>query len=236
MKSKEIEVGAYRILWLLKPIKRMHLRIKPPHGEIVLSTPMRVSKQEATQFVTSHLDWIREKRPDCIVRTEPPVLANGDVVPLFGEHLALSVSLARRTDAAIIDGKISLFVRDDSQKCRRAALDKLYRAELKARAAAYFQRYGEMTGLYPEQITYRAMKTRWGSCLPSKKKIALNLRLAFFAPACLEYVVLHELVHLVHQNHGKGFYAMLAQYMPDWRARKSLLAASSCALKGREPL
>ncbi len=236
MITEELEIGGYRILWVRKPIRRMHLRIKPPRGEITVSSPMRASRREVAEFVSSHLAWIAAKRPGCIVDDAPPALLSGEAVPLFGELLPLSVSLAGRASALLSDGEIRLCVRVDDPEHRRTALRSLYLSEIAARAQRCLAFWCERTGLAPEEISYRAMKTRWGSCQTVRKRITLNLRLAFFDPACLEYVVLHELVHLRHANHGKGFYAMLARYMPDWRERKRLLADAARDLRGREPL
>ena len=235
-KTTELTVGAYTVRWSRKPISRLHLRIKPPCGEILLSTPMRVSRAEAERFVGEHLDWIARSRPACIVEISEPALGEGECVPLFGREYPLAFCTASRTSAALGSGRIVLSLRGDGRAERVKALTALYRTVLEERVSSLLDALGEMTGLHPSSVRYRRMTSKWGSCLPGERRICLNLYLALYDPRFLEYVLLHELVHLRHPNHGQGFYAELARYMPDWRERKVALTEAARALRGRLPI
>jgi len=102
-------------------------------------------------------------------------------------------------------------------------LKEWYRPILKAKIAEQLPALEAQTGLYCSEWRVKDMKTRWGSCNITKKRIWLNLKLVQYPPECLEYVILHELIHLKVPNHSADFYAELDQYMPDWQMRRKLL-------------
>lgn len=100
---------------------------------------------------------------------------------------------------------------------------KEWRAAVKAAAPAYIAYWERRLGVRAGQLAYRNMTSRWGSCQPATGRICLNVRLALYPPECLEYVVLHELCHLLEPGHGPKFKALLNRYMPDWRERAAKL-------------
>ena len=102
-------------------------------------------------------------------------------------------------------------------------LKEWYRPILKAKIAELLPALEAQTGLYCSEWRVKDMKTRWGSCNITKKRIWLNLKLVQYPPECLEYVILYELIHLKVPNHSADFYAELDQYMPDWQMRRKLL-------------
>ena len=102
-------------------------------------------------------------------------------------------------------------------------LKEWYRPILKAKIAELLPALEAQTGLYCSEWRVKDMKTRWGSCNITKKRIWLNLKLVQYPPECLEYVILHELIHLKVPNHSADFYAELDQYMPDWQMRRKIL-------------
>ena len=102
-------------------------------------------------------------------------------------------------------------------------LKEWYRPILKTKIAELLPALEAQTGLYCSEWRVKDMKTRWGSCNITKKRIWLNLKLVQYPPECLEYVILHELIHLKVPNHSADFYAELDQYMPDWQMRRKLL-------------
>ncbi len=234
--TETLAVGEFTVLWIRKPIKSLHLRIKPPNGEIVLSSPMRLSRAEAVRFLRENLDWIKERRPRCLVKTHRPSLEAGDEVPLFGEIFRIEHRPSSTIRAVREEDRIVLYLRKNDLPHRSLALTAFYRTELAARADAIFAALGERTGLRASSVDYRRMKTKWGVCHPVSRHIRLNLYLALCKPDFLEYVILHELAHLRHPNHGKDFYGLIERYMPDWRDRKAALAAAVSELRGRLPV
>ncbi|MDR0819543.1 MAG: M48 family metallopeptidase [Oscillospiraceae bacterium] len=97
--------------------------------------------------------------------------------------------------------------------------------EFKRLALEFVKLWELRMGVSVERVTFREMKTRWGSCTPKTRRIRLNTNLERYPPECLEYIVLHELAHLLETRHNARFYAIIAQFMPDWKARKAMLTA-----------
>ena len=100
-----------------------------------------------------------------------------------------------------------------------------WRAVVKACVPSLVEAWEPILGVQVKQLTYRNMKSRWGSCQPSTGKICINTRLALYPPECLEYVVVHEMCHLLVANHGPGFKTLLTKVMPDWKRRADKLRA-----------
>lgn len=103
------------------------------------------------------------------------------------------------------------------------AQTKQWRKIVEAQAPDLIQKWSRIIGVHPSRIDYRNMKSRWGSCQPMTGRICLNTRLALYPPECLEYVVVHELCHMIEGNHGPRFYALMDRYLPDWRIRRAKL-------------
>ncbi len=98
-----------------------------------------------------------------------------------------------------------------------------WRRVVRACTPPLVEAWESILGVKAQKIDYRNMKSRWGSCKPSTGRICINIRLALFPPECLEYVVVHELCHLIERGHGKRFYALMDRCMPDWRERRAKL-------------
>ena len=98
-----------------------------------------------------------------------------------------------------------------------------WRAIVEGLTPGLVERWAAVMGVTPGKLAYRNMTSRWGSCQPSTGRICINVRLALYPPRCLEYVVVHELAHLLVHGHGAQFYAVLDRYLPDWRESKKLL-------------
>lgn len=98
-----------------------------------------------------------------------------------------------------------------------------WREVVEAAAPVLVERWEKILGVQAQKLVYRNMKSRWGSCQPETGRICINTRLALYPPECLEYVIVHELCHLRHPNHGKGFYALLEAALPEWRTWRDKL-------------
>ena len=98
-----------------------------------------------------------------------------------------------------------------------------WRAIVEGLTPGLIERWSAVMGVTPGKLAYRNMKSRWGSCQPSTGRICINVRLALYPPQCLEYVVVHELAHLIVRGHGPEFHAVLDRYLPTWRDAKKLL-------------
>lgn len=124
-----------------------------------------------------------------------------------------------------IDAKIAQVAASPAAEAAEAAPEQVaaWRAVVEACVPALVEAWEPIMGVKAGKLAYRNMTSRWGSCQPSTGRICINVRLALYPPECLEYVVVHELCHLLERGHGPRFKALMDTFMPDWRARRSKL-------------
>ena len=202
-----------------KAIKNLHLRIKPPNREILVSAPYAVSDGEILAFLSKHTAWIERHLAFCTQPKAPLSLCDGVELSLFGSPLILRLVEGRR-NLSTFDGT-TLTLSDKGEPKR--ALSRFYREEMTARVEPMLELWSEGIGTPLPSLRLRAMTSRWGSCHVQKKIVTLNLRLALYPTSLVEYVLVHELVHFHHPNHSPAFYAALASHLPDWHDRKRQL-------------
>lgn len=221
-----------------KKIKNMHMYIRPPEGEVLITAPLRLPYGEIERFVFQKRDWITEnveKMKNTEV-TPDPVYKDKDVIMIWGELYELSVFQGTRYSLTLTED-ISRDGRKIARLCVRAGctdgqrihfMNEWYRKELSERVNYLLPKWETYTGLKCSSWQSKVMKTRWGTCNTKTKKIWLNVRLAEHPVECLEYVILHELAHTRVPNHGADFKAILTEYMPDWRTVKRRLKDNEC--------
>ena len=211
-----------------KRVKNINLRIVRG-GEVKVSAPRAARVGLIDSFVISKADFIFR----ALDRVAPSVpcrsYEDGEQVSVLGELYTLRVVEASRGGAVIRDGNIILSVKSGADReVRRALVVKLREAALLRLVPTLLERampYFTARGIAKPRISYRAMRSRWGSCHTKKGRITLSKALAECSVACVEYVLAHELTHLIHPNHSPAFYAELAKIMPDWRTRRERLRA-----------
>lgn len=211
-----------------KNVKNLNLRIYPD-GSVRVSANRRVPVREIEAFLIGHEDFIRKAQSRFRERPQatPRQYVTGERLPFLGEALELQVVSGEREAVALENGKLVLTLKNPEDFSRR---ERLVRRFWDAQCQAVFpgilrECYPLFQGLgvpYPT-LRIRSMKSRWGSCLPGKGVITLSKQLLAAPRECIEYVVVHEYCHFLHPNHGKGFYALLTDRMPDWKARKKRL-------------
>jgi predicted metal-dependent hydrolase len=210
-----------------KRIKNMYLRILPPDGRIHITAPYRMKEEEIRGFVVSKLDWIEQQQVKlqkrCIFHDQEYV--TGDVICLWGNqyHLILRET-ATRAKISCEDNHILLYIKKDSTKEQREKLiNTLYRESLQQKIPELMIKWEQIIGVKSNSFQIRDMKTRWGTCNTRSRNITLNLQLAKKAPRCLEYVVVHELVHLLERSHNSVFKGYMNKLLPKWREIKKEL-------------
>ena len=208
-----------------KNIKHMYMRILPPNGDVKISAPSHISDKEIIDFVKSKKDWILKKQKYIIENdiAAPYKYDNGEKHPLWGKEYELQlISNVNAKNAFVMDDKIYLPIpkRSTIEK-RKNILDELYRAELKKAIPGVLDKCSKIVGRTPTDITVRKMKN-WGNC-KQNGKITLNLNLAKKDMECLEYVMIHELCHLIEFNHGKEFKRLMDKFCPNWKKIKKRL-------------
>jgi hypothetical protein len=214
-----------------KDIKHLHLAVYPPHGRVRLAAPREVNVKTLELYVTSKIPWIRrqQRRFAQISRQSPRQYVDRESHYFLGRRYLLRVHETDhpyRYPRVVCKTKtyIDLYVREGYATEQKAELMKeWYRAQLKALVAELVPKWEGILGVRASKVKVHAMKTKWGSCNTDNQNIIFNIELAKKPFECIEYVVLHELLHLKERRHNDHFRACLDQYMPNWAAIKELL-------------
>jgi hypothetical protein len=219
MRVSDIEIEVIK-----KNIKNIHLTVLPPLGKVRITAPRHVSNQVIRAFAEGKTDWIRKhiERIQGEAGHRASDYVTGEQHSLWGRWHTLEIRTGSRLRSAEIrEDRILLTVREHaSLEHREKAMNDLYRNELKAKGLPLVERWERTIGVKTNAVGIKNMRTRWGTCNTIDKRVWLNLQLARFPEHCLEYVVVHELVHLLVKNHGPVFKDYMDRYLPDWRERK----------------
>lgn len=214
-----------------KYIKNIYLSVHPPNGAVKISAPIGLKDEDIKQFAISKLSWIRKQKSK--FKNQKRFVENkfisGEPHYFLGTEYSLNViyQASNRSKVEITNQKfINLYVNQNSSKEKREkVLREWYREELKKLIPPLLKKWEEKIGVHTEDWRIKQMKTRWGTCNIMDKRIWINLELVKKPLRCLEYIIVHELVHLIEKNHGKRFIALMDKYYPDWRKVKSELNA-----------
>ena len=211
-----------------KNVKNLNLRVCPD-GSVRVSASRRVPIREIEAFLAGHEAFICRARNRFQERPQPTSLqyVTGETVSYLGRPLELQVVPADKDRVYIRDNRLILELRaPENAALRERLLNRFWDRECWTLFPEILREcyplFRELGVSYPT-LRVRSMKSRWGSCLPAKGIITLSKQLLAAPRGCIEYVVVHEYCHFLHPNHGKGFYALLTDRMPDWKARKAVL-------------
>ena len=203
-----------------KNIKNMYIRVLPPDGSVAVSAPHIVPTSYIIDFLDQKASWIKDQRTK-ILSSQGNVLfsADGNTIKVWGARRPLVLSYDTGIPSIeLCDEMVIISVPPGtSEKVVSAVVENWYKQLLSGAILEYLPKWENITGLHCSSCHIRTMKTRWGSCTPSTRRIRLNTRLVEFPVACLEYVILHELIHLKIPDHGPKFKASLDRFMPNWR-------------------
>jgi predicted metal-dependent hydrolase len=213
-----------------KRIKNMYLKVLPPEGRVRISAPIRMSDEAVRQFVLTKIDWIKNQQ-DKIKKRQIIVdmqYVSGDQIPFMGKRYTLIIEDSGLKESILPEGdRIILKIRSDSSpKHRKQMIDNLYRQVLKSEIPKLIEKWEKVIGVKSEGFRIRDMKTRWGTCNIRTKIICLNLQLAKKQSVCLEYVIVHELVHLLEGSHNYIFKGYMDRFLPGWRSIKKEMNGS----------
>jgi len=225
-----VQVGDLEVTIVRKDIKNLHLSVYPPEGNVKVSAPVRIDDEAVRLAVIEKLGWIRRQQRELSAqeRQTPREYISGETHYFLGRPYRLRVTESDQPVGAAIRNKewIEIYVRPGTSiQTRAKVLTEWYREELHRRLAPLVAEWQENIGVNEFQWSIRRMKTKWGSCTP-KRQILFNLELAKKSPECIEYLVVHELVHLIEPRHGDTFKCLMDRYMPNWRHLRSVLNAA----------
>ena len=205
-----------------KDIKNLHLGVYPPNGRIRVAAPLRVNDETVRLFTISRLPWIKRQqaRFEGQERQSARDFISGESHYYQGHRYLLNVIYQAGTPTVIIRNNkfIDLFVRPASNtSTRERVLVAWYRQRLKEEIAPLIAKWEAIIGVQVAEWGVKQMKTRWGTCTISARRIWLNLELIKKPVHCLEYIIVHELVHLLERHHNDRFVGYMNSFMPLWR-------------------
>ena len=222
-----LTIGDIEIFVEKKRIKNMYLRVISPDGKVRITAPMSATEKIIRMFATSRISWIKKQQQKLADRPTQTQLqhVSGENHFLWGKLYPLEI-IYRNTQNFVLIGcnKIILQVSKDSTTEQRAdIMNNWYREILKKAITPLFEKYKELIGVTPKEWRIKNMHTRWGTCSIKAKRIWINLQLVKKTPECLEYVIIHELVHLLEKKHNDVFKAYMDKFYPNWRIVKARL-------------
>jgi predicted metal-dependent hydrolase len=227
-KTYTLQIQELSVQVVIKPIKNLHLGVYPPLGRVRVAAPLHLSEDAIRAAVLIRLPWIRKhqhhfQRQD---RITPRDYVSGESHYYLGRRYRLRIHPT--TQAGRIELKhahyIDLHCRADATQTSRAGLmQDWHRKTLKARIPSLIAHYEPLLGVGVADWGVKTMKTRWGTCNIRAKRIWLGLELAQYPEACLEYVVVHEMAHLLERHHNDHFKSILDRVLPHWREIKAVL-------------
>jgi predicted metal-dependent hydrolase len=223
--ASQIELGGIVLEVIRKDIRNVHLRVYPPTGAVRISAPLWMSLDTIRVFAHSKLDWIRKHRQQLRNREGDARHNYLDHHYLWGEPYLLNVIEMDAAPRVTIDHRtIVLQVRpgaDDDKK--KSVINGWYRQQMKALLPELIEKWEAVIGVEVAEWGIRDMKTRWGTCNIHARRVWLNLELARKPPQCLEYVLVHEMVHLLERRHNHRFKSLMDQFLPNWRHHRGEL-------------
>lgn len=210
-----------------KAIKHVHLSVLPPAGKVRVAAPQSMPLDTIRLFVISKLAWIRsqQRKLQAQERETPREFLNKESHYLWGKRYLLEISFVDAAPAvSLTPRKLFLQVRPgaDTARCEDV-LDTWYRQQVREAVTGLLAKWEPLLQVKAQRIFVQRMKTKWGSCTPESGYIRLNTDLAKKPPECLEYILVHELVHLLEPTHNERFAALMDLYLPHWQhLRKQL--------------
>ena len=215
-----------------KPIKNLHISVLPPEGKVRVSAPLHLSETAIRMAVVNRLSWIRKQQAVFAAqpRQSAREMCTGETHFLWGRSYRLDVLQGEMATVKRKGGKIQLWCRHDATPEKRyAVLEKWYRDMLRQRVEPLIEEWQRRIGVSPRFVGIKRMKTKWGSCNITEGRIWLNLELVKKPPECLEFVVVHELIHLIERHHNARFNALMDQYLPKWPEYRRTLNSTPLA-------
>ena len=225
--ATQIELGGIVLDVIKKDIQNVHLSVYPPTGRVRVAAPMHMKLDTIRLFAISKLGWIRQQQRKLREqeRESPREYLDRESHHVWGRRVLLKlVEASEPPRVQLRHTKLLVTVRPGTDEAaREAIMASWYRQLLKAEVAPLIAAWEphlhvKVRGFYVQQ-----MKTKWGGCNPTARTLRLNTELAKKPKACLEYIVVHEMSHLLEPTHGPRFVALMDRFMPAWRETRALL-------------
>ncbi len=216
-----LDLGGLHAEVTRKAIKHVHLSVLPPAGKVRVAAPQSMPLDTIRLFVVSKLAWIRsqQRKLQSQERETPREFLNKESHYFWGKRYLLEIHQADAAPAVSLSPrKLYLQVRPGADQVRcEEVLDAWYRQQVRDAIPALLAKWEPLLRVKVNRLFVQRMKTKWGSCTPESGYIRLNTDLAKKPPECLEYILVHELVHLLEPTHNERFVALMDMYLPHWQ-------------------
>jgi len=218
---QQIELGKIKIEVEQKDIKNIHLSVYPPNGVVRISAPNRMDIDTIRVFALNKLKWIKKQQNtfENQERETPRDYLTKESHYFLGKRYLLKVIIHNHPPKVVLKhNTIELFVRPNtSEEKRQEVIEEWYRSELKRITPKLIAKWEKVIGVQSNEFGVKKMRTKWGTCNIKAKRIWLNLELAKKPLECIEFIVVHELVHLLERTHNEVFVSYMNEFMPKWR-------------------
>jgi len=201
-------------------VKTLRLTVYPPDGRVRIIAPFGANREDIGKFAASKIAWIQKQREKFLNHSKLTVsLINHATVYVWGDPWELEIIERRGNPKIVLEGGImKMYVRPGSTKAKRQEfLDKWYSKILKETALPLIEEWEGRIGVEVKKLFVRKMKTCWGSCNSTRQTLRLNSELAKRNRECLEYVIVHEMLHIIEKSHNRKFYSLMNKYVPAWK-------------------
>lgn len=223
----QIKLGDIAVDVVLKDIKNIHLSVYPPAGKVRISAPLRMDIDTIRVFAITKLGWIKSQQKKLLeqARETPREYLDRESHYVWGKRYLLTVVEQDAVpEVELKHSAMVLHIRPATTDLRKQdILDAWYREQLKVVVLVLIVKWEPLMGVKVQKFFVQKMKTKWGSCSPASSSIRLNTDLAKKPPECLEYIVVHEMTHLLEPTHNSRFVNLMDQFMPKWRFYKEEL-------------
>lgn len=218
---------------IYKDIKHLHIGVYPPLGRVRVAAPRRLDEDRVRLAIVQRLPWIKKRRDElsAAARQSEREMVTGESHYVWGIRRRMKVVTRPGRTHFEVDGERLLLYSPDTTTAeqRRKLLDRWYREQLRRIIPGLIAKWEPTVEVSVSRWTIRRMKTKWGSCNRESQHIWFNIELAKKHPDCLEYIVVHEMTHLLERNHGPRFTKLMDKFMPNWRSLRDQLNAAPLA-------
>lgn len=226
MRTEHLQIGSLEVEVKFKPIKNLHLSVHPPNGRVTVSSPEFFDLEKIEVYLTTKLGWIKREQKKIAEqeREGEKLMVTRESHYFLGKRYLLKVTEAKKASVKVHHQVIELFSPAHyTGEQKQKQLNNWYRQQLNTVLAKLLTQHLRIMNLTIDNFSVRKMKTKWGSCNDRNNILNFNIELVKKPIECIEYIVVHELVHLMERNHNKNFIILMDRYFPNWRTQKKIL-------------
>lgn len=226
-----LTIGGFNIDVVRKDIKNLHIGVYPPNGQVRIASPLNMTEDNIRLAVISKLSWIKKQQKKFIeqLRQSKREMISGETHYFLGRSYRLKIiEFAGKPEIELKQNELRLYIPLDLDvESRKKILYQWYRNELKKLIPGIVEKWEKKIPVHVSDWKIRKMKTKWGSCNIENQSLLLNLELIKKSQECIEYIIVHEMIHLLERHHNENFKGLMTQYFPNWQIIRKVLNESA---------